>query len=64
MYIYILYIHKFTSKYHRLPHPRSRNSQDQETFLAPSADNQTATMTQCSKPPSLSINPKVKGIEL
>ena len=25
----------------RLPHPRSRDSQGQETFLAPSADKQT-----------------------
>ena len=30
----------------RLPHPRSRDYQDQETFWAPSADKQPATMTQ------------------
>ena len=29
----------------RLPHRRSGESQKQETFLAPSADKQTATMT-------------------
>ena len=29
----------------RLPHPRVGNSQGRETFLAPSADKQTATMT-------------------
>ena len=33
----------------RLPHPRSRESQGQETFLAPSADNQTRNYdTKCS----------------
>ena len=38
--IYI-YTHKFTSKCHRLPHPRSGDSQGQETFLVPSANKQT-----------------------
>ena len=33
----------------RLPHPRSRDSQGQETFLAPSADKQTRNYdTECS----------------
>ena len=33
----------------RLPHPESRDSQDQETFLAPSADKQTRNYdTECS----------------
>ena len=49
----------------RLPHPRSGDSQGQETFLAPSADKQTCNYdTRVLKPPSLPINPKVKGIEL
>ena len=48
----------------RLPHPRSGDSQGQETFLAPSADKQTRNYdTRVLKPPSLPINPKVKGIE-
>ena len=40
----------------RLPHPRSGDSQDQETFLAPSADKQTRNYdTECSNHhPSLS----------
>ena len=42
IYIYIyIYIYKFTSGCHRLPHPRSGDSQGQETCLAPSADKQT-----------------------
>ena len=33
----------------RLPHPRSRDHQGQETFLAPPADNQTCNYnTECS----------------
>ena len=33
----------------RLPHPRSDNRQDQETFLAPSADKQNRNHnTECS----------------
>ena len=48
----------------RLPHSRRRDSQVQETFLAPSADKQTRNYdTRVLKPPSLPINPKVKGIE-
>ena len=40
----------------RLPHPRSGDSQAQETFLAPSADKQTRNYdTECSNQhPSLS----------
>ena len=33
----------------RLPHPQSGDSQDQETILAPSADNKSATMTQSAQ---------------
>ena len=33
----------------RLPHSRNGDSQGQETFLAPSADKQTATMTQSAQ---------------
>ena len=45
-YIYIYTnLHKFTNLpvdvIVRLPHPRSGDSQSQETFLAPSADKQT-----------------------
>ena len=48
----------------RLPHPRSGDTQGQETFLALSADKQTRNYdTSVLKPPSLSINLKVKGIE-
>ena len=47
----------------RLPHPRSRDSQGQETFLAPSADRETRNYGTVLKPPSLPINPKVKRIE-
>ena len=45
----------------RLPHPRSGDSQGQETFLAPSADKQTRNYdTECSNHhPSLStLRPK------
>ena len=40
----------------RLPHPWSEDSQDQETFLAPTADKQTCNHdTECSNHhPSLS----------
>ena len=43
IYIYIIYIYTNlpVSNIVRLPHPRSGNSQGQETFLAPSADKQT-----------------------
>ena len=48
----------------RLPHPRSGDSQRQDTFLYPSADKQTSIYdTAVLKPPSLPINPKVNGIE-
>ena len=48
----------------RAPHPRSEDSQGQETFLAPSADKQIHNYdTRVLKPLSLPINPKVKGIE-
>ena len=67
MYIYI-YIYIYTNlpvnAIVRLPHPRSGDSQGQETFLAPSADKQTRNYdTRVLKPPSLPVNPKVKGIE-
>ena len=35
------FIYIYICIYIRLPHPRSRDSQGQETFLAPSADKQT-----------------------
>ena len=48
----------------RLPHPRSRDSQGQETFLEPSADKQTRKYdTRVLKPPSIPINSKVRQIE-
>ena len=61
----VSYIYKFSSKCHvRIPYLQSRDSQAQETFLAPSADKQTCNYdTRMLKPPSLPINPKVKGIE-
>ena len=47
-----MYYHKII-KFHvpvnaivRLPHPKRGDRQSQETFLAPSADKQTAIMTQ------------------
>ena len=44
-------------------HPRRGDSQDQETFLALSADNKTRNYdTECSNHHP-SINTKVKGIE-
>ena len=80
IYIYIyIYIYTNSHKCHsqivrlskchsqivRLPHPRSEDSHGQETFLAPSVDKQTCNYdTRALKPPSLPINPKVKGIEL
>ena len=72
IYIYILYnihIHTHTnlpaSDTVSLPHPRSRDSQGQKTFLAPSADKQTHNYdTECSNHhPSLSTLSKIKGIE-
>ena len=47
----------------RLLHPRSRDGQGQETFLAPHADNQTCSCNRVLKPPFLPINIKVKRIE-
>ena len=48
----------------RLPHPQSGDIQCQETFLAPSADKQTRNYDRrVLKPPSISINAKIKGIE-
>ena len=41
MYIYIRYTNLPVNAIVRLPHPRSGDSQGQETFLAPSADKQT-----------------------
>ena len=47
-----------------LPYSRSRDSQVEETFSAPSADKETHNYdTRVLKPSSLPINPKVKGIE-
>ena len=64
MYIYI-YTNLPVNAIVRLPHPQSGDSQGQETFLAPSADKQTRNYdTRVLKPPSLPINPKIKGIEL
>ena len=63
IYIYIymcvcIHINKSTSQCHRLPHPWSRDNEDHETFLAPSADKQTRNYkTRVFKPPSLLINP-------
>ena len=48
----------------RLPNPWSENCQGQETFLAPSADNQTCNYDKVLKLQSLPINTDVKGIEL
>ena len=49
----------------RLAHPRSGDSQGQDRFLATSADKSTCKYDiECSKPPSLTINPKGKDIEL
>ena len=65
IYIYIyIYTDLPVNAIVRLPHPRSGDSQGQETFLAPSADKQTRNYdTRVLKPSSLPINPKVKGIE-
>ena len=59
MYIVHRYTYKFHSKCHspivQLPDPRSGDSQGQETFLTPSADNQTRNFeTECSNHPSVS----------
>ena len=68
IYIYIYYICIYTNlpvkAIVRLRHPRSGDSQGQEIFLAPSADNQTRNYdTRVLKPSSFPINPKVKEIE-
>ena len=49
-HIYIhIYAHLPVNVIVRLPHPRSRDSLGQETFLAPSADKQTHNYdTECS----------------
>ena len=48
----------------RQHHPRSGDSQGQETFLEPSADKQTRKYdTRVLKPPSIPINSKVRQIE-
>ena len=60
MYIHI-YINLLVNAVVRLPHPRSGDSQGQETALAPSADKQTRNYdTECSNHhPSLStLRPK------
>ena len=68
IYIYIIYItYIYTnlrvSAVVRLPHPRSRDSQGQEIFLAPSADKQTGNYdARMLKPLSLPINAKVKRL--
>ena len=67
IYIYIyIYTNLPVNTINRLPHPRSRDSQGQETpfFFSPSADKQTRNYDRrVLKPPSLPINPNVKGIE-
>ena len=63
MYIYIYIIPVNTVV--RLPHPRSKDSQGQEMFLALSVNKQIHNYdTRVLKPPSLPINPKVKWIDL
>ena len=60
IYIYI-YKHLPVNAILRLPHPRSGDSQGQETFLAPSTDKQTRNYDiECSNHhPSLStLRPK------
>ena len=62
--IIYIYINLPVNTIVRLPHFESGDSQGQETFLALSADKQTCNYdTRVLKPPSLPINPKVKGIE-
>ena len=60
IYIYIyIYIHTNlpVSDIVRLPHPKSGDSQGQETFLAPSADKPTRNYdTECSKHQSAQTN--------
>ena len=62
IYVICIYIYIYIySAIVRLPNPRNRDSQGQEMFLAPSADNQTCDYDTALKPPSLPINTKVKG---
>ena len=46
----------------RLPNPRSRDSQGQETFLAPSADKQTRNYDTVLKPSSPLSILRLKGL--
>ena len=68
MYIYIyIYIYIYTNLLVnvivRVPHPRSRDSQGQETFLAPSADNQTRNYdAECSNHHSSLSTLRSKGL--
>ena len=63
MYIYI-YTNLSVNTIVRLPHPRSGDSQGQETFLAPSADNQSRNYdTECSNHHPSQSTPKTKGSE-
>ena len=48
IYIYI-YTNLPMNAIVRLPHPRSRDRQGHETFLAPSADKQTCNYTQSAQ---------------
>ena len=60
----VSHIDKFASKCHKLPPSLSRDSQGEETFLAPSADKQIGNYdTKVFKPPSLPLNTKIKEIE-
>ena len=60
---WVIYTHLPVNAIVRLPHPRSGDSQGQETFLAPSADKQTCNYdTKCSNQhPSLTIQ-RLKGL--
>ena len=47
----------------RLPHPRSRDSQGQETFLAPSTEKQTRNYdTECSNHHPSLLTLRLKGL--
>ena len=50
MYMYLhIYVNVPVNVIVKLPHPWSRDTQGQETFLAPSADKQTCNYdTECS----------------
>ena len=67
-YIYIyIYIYIYTNipvnAMVRLPHPRSGNSQGQETFLAPCANKQTRNYDiECSNRHSYLSNLRLKGL--